>query len=193
MMPTRRPHMTASRLAFPPLLACLALAGCIPAPQQTPAPTPAPEPAPAPLPMPSPTQRPPEPAPPPFSGNWMDAPVTPGDWSYAAGTARFGEPAAEPRLTLRCDRAAGVVEIARSGSAAAALPMIIRTETQERSVDAVPAPGAQPAIVAHVPARDPLLDAMAFSRGRFAIEIGGMPSLYIPSWPEVTRVIEDCR
>jgi hypothetical protein len=98
---------------------------------------------------------------------------------------------------MRCDRAAGVVEIARAGSAAAALPMVIRTETLDRSVDAVPAPlsvsGAQPAIVARVPARDPLLDAMAFSRGRFAIEIGGLPTLYVPSWPEVTRVIEDCR
>jgi hypothetical protein len=123
----------------------------------------------------------------------MDAPVTPGDWRYAAGTARFGDAGSEPRLTMRCDRTAGVVEIARAGSAAAALPMVIRTETLDRSVDAVPAQGAQPAIVARVPARDPLLDAMAFSRGRFAIEIGGLPTLYVPSWPEVTRVIEDCR
>jgi hypothetical protein len=123
----------------------------------------------------------------------MDAPITPGDWSYAAGIARFGEPGSEPRLTMRCDRAAGTVEIWRAGSATAALPMTVRTETMERSVDAVPVPGAQPAIVARIPARDPLLDAMAFSKGRFAIEIGGLPTLYVPSWPEVTRVIEDCR
>jgi hypothetical protein len=181
--------MTASRLALLPLLACLTLAGCIPAPEATPAPAPAPAPPPAPAPVPPPVA----PAPPPFAGRWIDAPATPGDWSYAAGMARFGESASEPRLTLRCDRAAGVVEISRAGSAAAALPMVIRTETVERSVDALPAPGAQPAIVARVPAHDPLLDAMAFSRGRFAIEIGGLPSLYVPSWPEVTRVIEDCR
>ena len=42
-------------------------------------------------------------------------------------------------------------------------------------------------------ARDPLLDAMAFSRGRFAVEAAGMATLYVPSWPEVSRVIEDCR
>lgn len=194
MKPTR-PYTTASRLALLPLLACLTLAGCIPAPQQTPAPppAPAPEPAPPPLPTPTPAPIPPAPALPPFSGNWIDAPVTPGDWRYSAGMARFGESASEPRLTMRCDRAAGVIEIARAGSAVAALPMVIRTETLERSVDAVPMPGAQPAIVARVPAHDPLLDAMAFSRGRFAIEIGGMPSLYVPSWSEITRVIEDCR
>ena len=191
MKPTRRPHMTASRLALIPLLACLTLAGCIPAPEQTPAPSPAP--APLPTPVPAPPPPPTAPAPPPFSGNWMDAPATPGDWSYAAGMARFGESASAPQVTMRCDPAAGVVEIARAGSAVAALPMVIRTETLERSVDAVPGQGAQPAIVARVPARDPLLDAMAFSRGRFAIEIGGLPSLYVPSWPEVTRVIEDCR
>jgi hypothetical protein len=189
MKPTRRPHMTASRLALVPLLASLALAGCIPAPERTPVPPHSP----ARMPMPAPTQAPVTPPPPPFSGNWMDAPVTPGDWSYAAGVARFGETASEPRLTMRCDRAARMIEISRSGTAVAALQMVIRTETVERSVDAVPAPGAQPAIVARIRAHDPLLDAMAFSRGRFAIEIGGLPALYVPSWPEVTRVIEDCR
>lgn len=187
MIPTRRPQTTASRLGCVLLATCLALAGCIPAPEQTPAPTPAPPPAPAPAPSPA------DQTPLPFAGNWMDAPVTVGDWSYADGIARFGEPASEARLTLSCDRAMGMVEILRSGSAVATLPMIVRTETLERSVDAVPVPGALPRIVARIPARDPLLDAMAFSKGRFAIEAGGMPSLHVPSWPEVTRVIEDCR
>jgi hypothetical protein len=34
---------------------------------------------------------------------------------------------------------------------------------------------------------------MAYSRGRFAVEINGLPTLYLPSWAEVGRVIEDCR
>ena len=46
---------------------------------------------------------------------------------------------------------------------------------------------------AGLPARDPLLDAMAFSKGRFAVEVAGLPTLYLPSWIEVSRVIEDCR
>ncbi len=41
--------------------------------------------------------------------------------------------------------------------------------------------------------RDPLLDAMAITRGRFAVEVEGETPLYLPAWAEVTRVIEDCR
>jgi hypothetical protein len=170
-------------------LACTALAACVPPPQPTPAPAPAPAAAPAAAPARAPV---PSPAPaPPFQGSWMDAPITPGDWSYQAGLARFGEPASEPRLTLRCDRASGTVEIARAGSAAA--PIIVRAELAERSVAAAPAASVQPQVIARVPARDPLLDAMAFSKGRFAVEVAGLPTLYVPSYPEVTRVIEDCR
>ncbi len=44
-----------------------------------------------------------------------------------------------------------------------------------------------------IPARDPILDAMALTKGRFAIEAQGTQTLYIPAWAEVTRVIEDCR
>jgi len=124
----------------------------------------------------------------------MDAPATPGDWSYRGdGTAVFGQPGAQPLLTLRCDLASGTVEIIRAGSAVAPLQMRVLTEFQDRAIDAVPSGGNPPTIVARVPARDPLLDAMAFSKGRFAIEIAGLPTIYAPSWAEVTRVIEDCR
>jgi hypothetical protein len=34
---------------------------------------------------------------------------------------------------------------------------------------------------------------MALSKGRFAVQTLGLPALYIPAWPEITRVIEDCR
>jgi hypothetical protein len=50
-----------------------------------------------------------------------------------------------------------------------------------------------PRLVGTIPARDPLLDAMAFSKGRFAVEVTGGAPLYVPAYPEVTRVIEDCR
>jgi hypothetical protein len=68
--------------------------------------------------------------------------------------------------------------------------LTVRTQTQTRALSAVPQAGA---LVASVSARDPLLDAMAFSRGRFAIEGGNLPPLRIPSWTEVSRVVEDCR
>ena len=48
-------------------------------------------------------------------------------------------------------------------------------------------------VTAELPARDPALDAIAFSRGRFALETAGLATLYLPSWPEISRVVEDCR
>ncbi|MBB5733969.1 hypothetical protein FHS61_003016 [Altererythrobacter atlanticus] len=133
----------------------------------------------------------------PTHENWMDAPQTPGDWTYSAGanggTAMFGVAGQQPRLTLRCDRSAGSVTISRTGHAVAALPMQILTETRERALDAVPTGGEPGAIAATLPATDSLLDAIAFSKGRFAVEIAGLESLFIPAWPEITRVIEDCR
>lgn len=168
-------------------LTCAALAACVPPPAPTPTPAPAPAPAPAPMPAPVPT-----PTPLPGTTTWMDAPQTPGDWYYQAGAARFGPPQSEALLVMRCDRAGGVVEIARTGNVAAT-QMAIRTETMERGVAAAPVGGPLPTVVARIPARDPLLDAMAFSKGRFAVEVAGLTTLYVPAYPEVTRVIEDCR
>ena len=160
-------------------LACAALAACVPRPEPTPAPTPAPAPTPTPVATPSPV---------PTYSSWMDVPATPGDWNYASGLARFAD-----QLMLRCDRAAGVVEINRAGTAALPVQMIVRTEAMERGIAAQPTESDPAWIRARVPAHDPLLDAMAFSKGRFAIEVAGLPTLYVPSYPEVTRVIEDCR
>lgn len=42
-------------------------------------------------------------------------------------------------------------------------------------------------------AADDILDAIALSRGHFGIAVEGTEPLLIPSWSEVTRVIEDCR
>jgi hypothetical protein len=42
-------------------------------------------------------------------------------------------------------------------------------------------------------ARDPLLDAIAFSRGRFAVEAEGRGRLILPADPVISRVVEDCR
>jgi hypothetical protein len=68
--------------------------------------------------------------------------------------------------------------------------MTIVTQTQTRAFNAT----AQSGVVSvALQSRDPLLDAMAFSRGRFAVEVTGWPTLYVPSWTEVSRVIEDCR
>ncbi|HYN45217.1 MAG TPA: hypothetical protein VES64_00845, partial [Allosphingosinicella sp.] len=48
-------------------------------------------------------------------------------------------------------------------------------------------------MIADVPVSDPLLEQMAFSRGRFLVYAEGGQALILPAWPELARVIEDCR
>ena len=172
-------------------LACAALAACV-APR--PEPTPAPAPAPVPTPTPTPT---PAPAPPPFAGNWMDAPLTQGDWYFRAtrdeSMALFGPPEAEATFSLTCVRATRTIELDLFGDASQAVPMTIRTETRDATFEARPTGGEVTFMMAALTAGDPLLDAMAFSKGRFVVEMPGTPTLYLPSYPEITRVIEDCR
>ena len=68
--------------------------------------------------------------------------------------------------------------------------MLTTTSTRRLlALAADPVAGASVALAV----RDPLLDAMAFSRGRFMLEVAGFPALYLPAWAEVGRVIEDCR
>ncbi len=131
----------------------------------------------------------------------MDAPATPGDWSYrpmpGGSQAVFGSAAQQPDFILQCSRAQRVIALVRMGSAAEPVPLRVLTETQTTVLTAAPdrSPdrGAPAGLVASVNANDPLLDAMALSKGRFGVEVAGLPTLYLPSWPEVTRVIEDCR
>lgn len=165
------------------LACCLAIGACVPS---TPKPTPTPSPVATPTPRPAPV---PTPTPVPTYSSWMDFPLTPGDWRYDGGLAQFGAPVT---FSMRCDRASGAVELRRAGQSSAG-QMIVRSEALERSVPAAAARGDAASLVARVPTGDPLLDAMAFSKGRFAIEVDGLPTLYVPSYPEVTRVIEDCR
>ncbi len=178
-------------------LALLAAPGCVP-----PAPGPAPAPAPAPVAAPAG-------APPPIAAlpeatydDWLDAPATPGDWRYGAQgggatQASFGGGAGQTRLTLRCDLASRRVALAltRAGDASGPLQsgpaqLRIRTEFAERLLEARPADGA---VTAELAASDPLLDAIAFTKGRFAVETAGQEPLYVPAYPEISRVIEDCR
>ena len=162
-----------------------AIAACVP-----PAPRPTPPVQTRPTPTPSPTPAPPAPT---FS-NWMDAPQTPGDWTYRSasggGTAQFGAAASEPRFTMRCDIQSRSVILTRLGAPGSATQMIVRAESQSRTLPAASDGGS---VTARLAASDRLLDAMALSKGRFAIEVAGASPLYLPSWAEVTRVIEDCR
>ena len=152
---------------------------------------PAPVPVRIPVPVPAPRPAPPPPA------DWRDAPQTPGDWRWSAlsgsSQAAYGLAGAPPLVTLTCDLPSRTVLLARPGDAVGAEPMTVRTTFSLRLLSSDPAAGRPGWITARLAARDPLLDAMAFSRGRFMVEVAGLAPLYLPSWSEVSRVIEDCR
>ena len=119
----------------------------------------------------------------------------PGNWTYAptadGSEASFLDANARPQLFVRCTRASRQVTIAKPATAAA--PFInIWTSSQTRNLPA----SYNPAIYrlgASLTAYDPLLDAIAFSRGRFAVSVSGATALIVPAWEEPARVIEDCR
>lgn len=160
----------------------VALAACVP--QTRPAP-----PAETPPPV-RPATAPPQA---PVVKDWMDAAQTPGNWRYAAGVASFNEVNGQPRFAMRCDAATRTVVLSRAGQAPGAPGMTIRTESQTRTLAATIKTAPASALESRLAASDRLLDAMALSKGRFAVEVAGTPTLYLPSWAEVTRVIEDCR
>lgn len=151
----------------------LAGAGLMSACASKPAPAPAPERAPPVRQAPaSPAAPPPEAA----AEDWRDLPLAPGDWTYDPGAneARYGD------LSLRCDSVRRQIVVTRAGAPG---PLRLRTTYGERIL---PAGGA-------LAAADPLLDEMAFSRGRFTVEAPGTATLILPAWPEPARVVEDCR
>ena len=106
-------------------------------------------------------------------------PLTPGQWSYAASESG-SEARYSAAFSMRCDRATRTVIISRPGAAPAVLT--IATDSVTRNLP----------VGGRLLANDPLLDAIAFSRGRFLVSEGGA-TLAIPTWPEAARSIEDCR
>lgn len=146
------------------LSACATAPGSAPAPERT-------------APVRS-VPRPPA-APPPAetaAGDWLYRPLASGDWSYDAAEleARYAG------FSLRCDGARRQVVLARAGASG---PLRLSTSFGARTL---PAGGA-------LPADDPLLDEIAFSRGRLMVEAPGTAALVLPAWPEPARVVEDCR
>jgi hypothetical protein len=166
-----------------------ALAGCM---AQRPAPPPPQREQPV---APPPVARP-LPPPPAASADWRDLPLSPGAWVYsseASGSqALFGPPASEAAFIVRCERSSGRVILAREGTSRGNA-LTIRTSALSRSLPATARTEPLAYVSASLGARDPLLDSMAFSRGRFTVEMAGAPMLVIPAWPEPARVIEDCR
>ena len=146
-------------------------------------------PAPVAPPPPAPAPSAPPPAPPPVA--WEDGPLSPGDWTYhtdsGPGAAVFGQDG-QGIFVLLCAEARRI-SLIRIGVAGGA-PLIVRTSFGER---ALPTPGLVPEARAVLAASDPLLDQIAFSRGRFLVRLEGAADLVLPTWPEPARAIEQCR
>ena len=131
--------------------------------------------------------------------DFSTAPVTAGLWTYQAvpggSTARFIDATGTARFALECSKATRRVTLSRT-SAIAAPSLLLWASDASRVLAARFEPNAM-RVSAELAARDPLLDAIAFSRGRIAVTLGGAGAgsapLVMPAWPEAARTIEDCR
>ncbi len=116
-------------------------------------------------------------------------PRSAGDWSWARegqfSIARYGR-----LFSVACSLSDRRIALMLTSPAATSQPLVITTTSTRRALSAEPESGK---LTARLPAGDPVIDAMAFSRGRFMVEAGGIAPLYLPSWPEISRVAEDCR
>ncbi len=177
-----------------PILSFIALAtlwSCARAPEPVPE-----QPRPAP-PRPAPVR--PVPPVPAVTIAWPDRPLTPGDWVYRrdnrGSLALFGPAGDAAHFVIRCDTAKRRIYLSRAGNFAGGDTgrMTIRTTTALQAYAVANSNEDPPFAAADLAPTDPHLDAMAYSRGRFAIIVKGAPDLIIPAWPEFSRVVEDCR
>jgi len=175
------------RFAATALLAALVTAcAAVPKPRPQPVLAAVPRPAPAPRPVPAPS-------------DWRDAAQTPGTWTWSMvggnSAASFGMSPLKPDFQIICATGKSAVTLRRAGIATTQDQFVVTTTTTSRPLPVALGSdsGWSGWASSLVSPRDPLLDAVAFSRGRFRVEVARLPSLYLPSWPEISRVIEDCR
>jgi hypothetical protein len=128
-------------------------------------------------------------------GDFSYSPVSTGAWGYreiAGGSeASFVDGAGTTRMVIACGKITRLVTLSRV-SAAPAASLSFWTSSSSRSLSArFDQPSGR--VIAQLGGTDPLLDALAFSRGRFAAMMPGSPALVLPAGPEVAHVVEDCR
>lgn len=167
------------------LAALLGLAACV-APPVPPAPKPVSAPSPVAISAP----------PPRLTGDWNDWPFTPGNWTYRRddrnSVAQFGQPGRNATVNFRCDTENRRVTLSREASAPGTR-IVIRTSSMTKTMAAMVSDTNPAYVVADIAATDPILDAMAFSRGRVLLEADGQQPVILPSWAEIARIVEDCR
>jgi hypothetical protein len=122
---------------------------------------------------------------PPAPADWRTRPMTAGSWTWRT-SADVSEAAFSDsrgiQFVLRCTRATRRVSFSRPG-APVSTPIRIATTSSERQLG----------IGNAVAANDPLLDAIAFTRGRLWVAAGATMPLVLRSAAEPARAVEDCR
>jgi hypothetical protein len=117
--------------------------------------------------------------------DWRVRPIAAGAWTWRnsadASEAVFSD-SRGVQLVIRCSRSTRRVSFSRTGAAPTA-PIRLATTSSERVL-----PGGNMVL-----ANDPLLDAIAFSRGRLWVDVQGTSPLVLRSAAEPARSIEDCR
>ncbi len=117
------------------------------------------------------------------SPDWRVVPLAVGRWRYRAiaggSEAAWSDGVGTVQLTISCALASRRVLITRLRGG---VPMTVSTTGASRML-----------VTPNLPATDPLLDQIAFSRGRFAVAAPGAALLVVPSWAEPAKAIEDCR
>ena len=103
----------------------------------------------------------------------------------------FGRPGLEADFILRCDPATRTITLSWPGAVGTSATITTSFGAEPLAVAALP--GGGPRIGTTLAATNPLLDRLAFSRGRFMVTGAGGARLVIPAWPEAARAIEDCR
>jgi hypothetical protein len=134
----------------------------------------------------------------PQVGSWTDWPITPGNWVYRqddrGSIALFGLAGRDALVTIRCDTSRGRIYVSRANeNGGQAGSLTIRSSTALKQYVAA-STGSSPAyIAAEIVPTDSILDAVAYTRGRIALEAAGQQAIAIPVWSELPRVIDDCR
>jgi len=128
--------------------------------------------------------------------NYLDAPQTPGTWTYVNEPGEtlglYGQPGQAPSFIIRCGKESKRIALGRVTTQPGPLAMTVQTETTRQNLTANPVK-QENILAVDLDPNDPLLDAMAITKGRFAIVVENETALYLPAWTELSRVIEDCR
>ena len=121
----------------------------------------------------------------PIVGNWIYGTTNEGS------EATFSNSGGQPQLTVRCTRSTRRVAILKAAPSASP-SLWIWTSSEKMSLPAT-YDSSTSRVSVDLGAFDPLLDAVASSRGRIGFSSSGLEALVVPPWADIARVIEDCR